>query len=185
MPTVPIPLANKLGGRHAWQRSVVIPLTPASKSLDWVHQPPSPNARSEAAPLELRPALEVRKSRIGSRPGAPPILAASDELDASLNCRSRLAWAKITSGQVSRRSNLLPVLSTKTYGDGKSQPKRRADATVAPAGPLTRPKGCAAPLKSGSAARQAVSRSRSLAKLSHTARAHSRIGSVASCEPGS
>ena len=162
-----------------------MPSTPASKSLAWVHQPPSPRARSEAAPLELRPALDAKKSRRGSKSGAPPIVPAIDEFSASQSCKSRLAWAKITSGQVSRKSNLLPFLSTNAYGDGKSQPNRRADATVAPAGPRTRPNGCAAPLTSGSAARHAVSRSRLLAKPSHTARAHSRMGSVASCAPGS
>ena len=86
---------------------------------------------------------------------------------------------------MSRKSILLPLLLTKTYGDGNCQPNRSVDATVAPAGPRTLPKGCIAPLISGSAALHAASRSRRFAKLSHTALDHSRIGSVASCAPGS
>ena len=146
---------------------------------------PFPQSSQRSCAFGAPPCFGCQEIAQGFQVRRIPIVSASEKFSASHSCKSRLAWATITSGQVSRTSSLLPFLSTNTYGDGKSHPNRRADATVAPAGPRTRPNGCAAPLTSGSAARHAVSRSRLLAKPSHTARAHSRIGSVAICAPRS
>ena len=78
-----------------------------------------------------------------------------------------------------------PLPSTKSKGDGIFQPRRLADATVAPAGPAAAWKGLLARPTVTIAFLQAALKSSLPTSPSHTALAHSTVGPVAISVPTS
>ncbi len=149
-------------GLSAWRR-------------DCVHQPPSPKARNDPAAALPRMRLEERKSAKGSRSGGPPIRDASAALRASSSTRSRRSCCNTTNGHELGGSRRAPRESRNVWCDGVCQPIRAAEATIAPAGPITSAKGRAALAIVGKARRHATCISPSPARPSHTALAQSRI----------
>ena len=73
----------------------------------------------------------------GSKSGGPPMRAARDDLAAAQSSNASFAAEAIEAGASLRTYSKLPFCSRKQVAEGIDQLSRRAEATVAPAGPRT------------------------------------------------
>ena len=102
---------------------------------------------------------------------------------ASIYCKSCKASSDTMWGAFFLKSRRLPSSLMKQKAEGIFHPSLRAEATMAPAGPLTALKGLLAVPTSAMAFFQVQVRAPWLSVPSQTAHAQSMIGSVAMSEP--